>query len=837
VSLQEEDRSSVQSIREYTRSGGPDARSSCSHPATSYVVDAQPLRTGSLAIALSDMAEHGNLADRQAPSKLAFAKQGKSNPIPSSSPAFGTPAHPLRTQPTKEVPSRATVLPVNLPAATLRPVAFRTFTKKYSLTLTSSALQLLASFIGKHCGSAWRQEGLAEKVLEEAAKRWKKQGGGLIVNGEGKELNGILNELEGYMEGGRITQEPSRSASTVSSDSGYGNLMKARPGMLLRDDSTTSFGMSALEVEDEMEDEHASDPRRWLKVIGAFEQPRLAYNFDKKHFEKISTPPSLLPKASHKTHLFHQRYNLVHQRLLRNESFQGPAIAPSRSRALQRSDSFIPQQAYKLTPIANLLGRDASNHVLLGLLTVTPTGTLALSDMTGSIALDLTNARSIPEKGAQFTPGMIVVVDGIYEEEGTGRDGNLGGGGGVGGTIGGKFVGLSVGGPPCERREATLGVSSGGSQGDMTGGSFGWVDFLGVGSEKTVGSRMRILEKKTLASKGENEVRSKVVILGEVNLDNPRSLQALKRVLGLYMLEASHGLPMTFVFIGNFVSHSVMAGGGSGGSIEYKEYFDSLASAFSEYPQVLQAATFVFVPGDNDPWASAASAGASTPVPRQGVPDLFTSRIKRAFTTANAEAERTPGTDLDGEALWTTNPARISLFGTAQELVLFRDDISGRLRRNAVQIKHVEPDLGNGDVDEADGVIPEEESMDIDEIVADAEAHQPAEATAKQMPSGNDEDIQRARILVKTILDQGYLSPFPLPTRPVLWDYSGALQLYPLPTALVVADPETQPFAITYEGCHVMNPGRMIPEGRKGQVQWLEFDARTRRARTRETTY
>src|SRR5438874_2297126 len=117
-----------------------------------------------------------------------------SNPIPSSSPAFGTPVHPIRAPATTA--AKPTILPVLLPAPTLRPVAFRTFTKKHNLTLSSSALQALAAFIGKNCGAGWREEGLAERVLEEVAKSWKKLGGGVIVDGDGDTLKGILKNLE-----------------------------------------------------------------------------------------------------------------------------------------------------------------------------------------------------------------------------------------------------------------------------------------------------------------------------------------------------------------------------------------------------------------------------------------------------------------------------------------------------------------------------------------------------------------------------------------------------------------------------------------------------------------
>lgn len=213
---------------------------------------------------------------------------------PSSSPAFGTPVHPLRPFNVTTNNKQAPILPILLPPATLRPLAFRTFTKKHSLTLTSSALQELATFIGRHCGSGWREEGLAEKVLEEVARAWKGRNGGVIVDGASPELKEILKALEGNMSGGRIvtgTRGLSRQNSLLLDvQQQEDDISKARLGLrptavLAREESSTSFGMSALDM-DENEDEDVRDPRRWLKVINALQQPRFVYNVEKKHFEK-----------------------------------------------------------------------------------------------------------------------------------------------------------------------------------------------------------------------------------------------------------------------------------------------------------------------------------------------------------------------------------------------------------------------------------------------------------------------------------------------------------------------------------------------------------------------
>jgi DNA polymerase epsilon subunit 2 len=237
-----------------------------------------------------------------APKNLA-AQQLPDSSIPSSSPAFGTPVHPLRPF-TVTAPAKAAILPILLPPATLRPLAFRTFTKKHSLTLTSSALLELATFIGRHCGSGWREEGLAEKVLEEVAKSWKNRNGGVIVEGNSPELKDILKTLEGNMSGGKIISGGRglmRQNSLLLEPTQDPDYSKTRLGLrpsaaLTRDDSQTSIGMSGLEVQDEPDDEELRDPRAWLKVIDAYSQPQFTYNTKTKHFERSVRPYPVSPR-------------------------------------------------------------------------------------------------------------------------------------------------------------------------------------------------------------------------------------------------------------------------------------------------------------------------------------------------------------------------------------------------------------------------------------------------------------------------------------------------------------------------------------------------------------
>jgi len=129
---------------------------------------------------------------------------------------------------------------------------------------------------------------LAEGVLEEVARAWKKAGGAVIVEG-GELLEMVLKSIEGSMSGGRVQAgrgwQSSGSGYAFGADSESQESDPNGPPMLRSD---SSFGMSNLEVNEEEEEEDAQlkDPREWVKVVNAFEQPRLTYNVQKKHFEK-----------------------------------------------------------------------------------------------------------------------------------------------------------------------------------------------------------------------------------------------------------------------------------------------------------------------------------------------------------------------------------------------------------------------------------------------------------------------------------------------------------------------------------------------------------------------
>ncbi|KAF2760130.1 DNA polymeras-like protein epsilon subunit B [Pseudovirgaria hyperparasitica] len=805
------------------------------------------------------------------PRRTAPSSLGQKAPIPSSSPGFGTPVHPILSQPINAIPAPAAIkpiVPILLPPNLLRPVAVRVFTRNHDLNLQSSALGSLATFIGRHCGQGWREQGLAERVLEEVARSWKKAGGSVIINGDSGMLKDILKGLESCMVGGRIIQGKSGTPSVsrqgsfaFGPDAALHNGISERPAI---DERQDSFGMSSLGVEDNEDEEDASkDPRDWLKVIGGFDQPRLVYNVGKRHFEKSTTKPSLLAPPSHRIEMFRQRYHVVHQRILRNEAFQVPTFSANTHKSSLQSVASNGQYN-KITPIANLLGRGGSTHLLFGLLTVAPTGTLALSDLTGSIALDLQHARPIPEDGAWFAPGMMALIDGSYEEDDSnpsaGSASALGGTGGIGGTIGGKFVCFSVGHPPVERRNTTLGIKDATADDALAGPAFGWTDFLGVGSERGNGSRMRRLCQRLLAPPLEVDLgtpsppaRSGIIaIASELNLAEPATLSALRTMLSSYSSLPVPSYPLAMVLMGNFATNAALSGASGSGSIEYKESFDSLASLLSEFPQLIARTTLIFVPGDHDAWASAHSAGAAVPLPRKAIPDIFTSRIRRVVAEANREVHGVAANRKgikEGEAIWTTNPSRLSWFGVAGEMVLLRDDMLGRLRRTAIRFNERDDEAEgeenvaatqtrNAEYSMSGGLPsspPRQATQDAQSMEVDVTGD---EASTNPLDSGVDPHVQTARALAFTLLSQSHLSPFPMSVRPQHWSYGSALSLYPLPNVLVIADSEAPPFALSYAGCAVLNPGRCARDtsARKGNkgARWVEWDIGGSGGRVRE---
>lgn len=69
------------------------------------------------------------------------------------------------------------------------------------------------------------------------------------------------------------------------------------------------------------------------------------------------------------------------------------------------------------------------------------------------------------------------------------------------------------------------------------------------------------------------------------------------------------------------------------------------------------------------------------------------------------------------------------------------------------------------------------------------------------------QEYDRTHHTIKTLLDQGHLSPLPLQSQPIYWQFDHALRLFPLPDAVILADNHVDAYCQSYIGCTAMNPG------------------------------
>ncbi|KAJ1026713.1 hypothetical protein NDA16_002311 [Ustilago loliicola] len=232
------------------------------------------------------------------------------------------------------------------------------------------------------------------------------------------------------------------------------------------------------------------------------------------------------------------------------------------------------------------------------------------------------------------------------------------------------------------------------------------------------------------------------VIFSDLHLDHPKTMSAFATVLQGYV--DADFIPFALVLCGNFASQQY-----SSADVvdKYKAGFAALGETLSSFPAIVRTSHIILVPGPQDPFATSL-------VPRPPLPQLIVQPLLSKLKPLHATIHL------------ASNPCRLSYF--SQQIVIYRDDTMTRFLRNTVRIK-----------DESQE--PEREEREKEE-----------------------RDLKK--FLVSTVLDQAHLVPLAQRIRPVLWDHDHALSLYPMPTALVLADAYDR-YELTYEGCHVVNPG------------------------------
>ncbi|UZJ52846.1 hypothetical protein CBS101457_002166 [Exobasidium rhododendri] len=213
-------------------------------------------------------------------------------------------------------------------------------------------------------------------------------------------------------------------------------------------------------------------------------------------------------------------------------------------------------------------------------------------------------------------------------------------------------------------------------------------------------------------------------------------------------------IPYAFVLCGSFISSKKVT---STTLIQqYQNGFSALGDLLVQFPSVLKKSHFIFVPSSEDPFSTSI-------LPRKRLPKSITeSLVQRVLRGTGGNRQ------MVEKFQFVSNPCRLIYFG--QEIVVFRDDLMQRMLRNTIRLK----------------------------------------TEAKEL------DLKK--YLVSTILDQAHLCPLPQSARPILWEFDHTLRLYPMPTALVLAD-KFQRYELTYEGCHVFNPSSF----KEGNFAWTTY--------------
>ncbi|ODV86717.1 hypothetical protein CANARDRAFT_6292 [[Candida] arabinofermentans NRRL YB-2248] len=344
-----------------------------------------------------------------------------------------------------------------------------------------------------------------------------------------------------------------------------------------------------------------------------------------------------------------------------------------------------------------------------------------------------------------------------------------------------KFYVSSMIHPPSEKRELSLDV-------------LGYLDFNSTFSKN---GKIDIGLRKNLFALEKKNITHKFIILGgDIYLSDLRILESLDKLFTKLTKDINEEAadPVAIVFSGPFSevpfdstpSSSTTQTTSSG---IYKSYFDSLAAILEKFPDLCKSAKFIFVPGDHDPWSSMVTKNANSFWPKMKIPRVFGSRLSRIVR------------DIE----WCSNPCRLNYL--SHDVVIVRDDLGDRFRRNDISY------LSKAKEEEADSDV-----LEIDKL---------------SKPKISTETFE-SRKVVKTLLDQGNLSPFTSSVRPVLTNYGNSLSLVPLPTLLVLVDSTSPKFDLIYENCHVVNPGKFQTHNK---INYIEYFPSTRKASIEEIFY
>ncbi|RLV91560.1 DNA polymerase epsilon subunit B [Spathaspora sp. JA1] len=631
----------------------------------------------------------------------------------------------------------STSLPIKLQPSNLRPIAFRILSKKHGLNINTDALAVLTETISFKFGFDWKGP-RAHQFLEEIAKVWKIEDRGLFIDGAG--LKQVIKDMNQKSEASSFSDKATRSDTIVDMDE------------------------EVLNWED------------YFKFISPQDQPRSVFDKNRKQFsistkKKTSLFQSLPGNLSMSIDMFNNRYNLLQDRLSRNENFQKSSTVSISSISTSLKEGNLTNE---ITLIKNVLGRDGQKFILFGLLSKNASEQYILEDATDNIELNFSQTHKT--EGSFYCTGMFVIVEGIYSASGSSSNQ-------AHDYIGGCFYVSTIGQPPAERRDRTL-------------DAYGNVDFLGIHKQTAIsGEKITKITKslkRKLTTLEKSLVDHKFIFVGsDCFLDSFKVLDGLKKFfqrLENSIIESNESdeksTPLALVLTGSFSSKPLHTTSFSTSAISesesYKSNFDSLTNLLSNYPNIIKTCKLVLIPGKNDPWQSGYALGASSMnyFPQRPIPSAFVNRLEKLLPRGNL--------------ILGWNPIRINYL--SQEIVIIKDEYMNKCKRN--------------DIVFANDLEVEREKARRDSTIYE-------ERIESIVQQGNKSEvlsskIKHARKLVKTLLDQGDLQPYTKNLKLINPQYAHALRIEPLPSVLILNDAGFDNFEVAYNGCKVVNISQAV---------------------------
>lgn len=668
------------------------------------------------------------------------------------------------------------VLPTELSPKTVRPVAYRILSKKHGLIIQSDALEAIANFIGTHYGAGWKQNHRTAVCLDTVGNMWKQQSRGMYLTGPTVEE--ILSEI--------VQNEKRAKANTSHTEH---NDMDS--SMVVDEDGDVSMDTSIVSQfnlkyqsnsHHHTELENGVDWMAYFKSVdlnhySGFEYQRQAKSYIYTGSNSTPNGKLVLPRINNFAEHFLTKFFMLRDRTLRNHWY-------SQSDEYSSYDKTVAPKSF--TFIKNLLGRNDQRFAIFGMLTKNSMGLWQLQDNTDMIQLVMD--KCLFPKDSYFVEGNFVIVDGIRSTTN-------------------KFHAIYITHPPCEDRTITKKV-----YGDI---NIQWpFNKNGVCIES-----FRNVIKNELNEHPQHKI---VFLGGDLFLNDLKVVELLNKTLNKLEEEiniydtlksrfenklagsqsgaandddtfVTSSVPIGLVLTGSFYDKPLTVTQGSSmktmtNTEIYKQTFDKLALIMEKYPKICKKCKVFIVPGDNDPWMSMAIKDSNSIWPKTRIPSSFTTKLQRIVT--NLE--------------FVSNPSRINYLG--HEIAVLRDDLGSRFRRNDLSY------LSQLTEEEDIQATQQHQQTQLEQNhsqLPDDEEKQPILEIDKLTLDDSPEDFESKK-LVKTILDQGDLSPFGSKVRPLQTNYWNAMNLTPLPHFVLLSDKTSPTFIKNYKGCEFANVGPFI---------------------------